>query len=121
MKNSRPGLVVHKWAPQVDILSHKYVSASLSHCGWKSVLESLSQGVPIIGWPKASKQFYNAKFLEEEIGVCVEVAGGKSCVIIKNSIKYEQNFKGSSTKAMDDFFNAALTMREKIMVEFLTS
>ncbi|TXG73196.1 hypothetical protein EZV62_001775 [Acer yangbiense] len=81
MKNSRQGLVIHKWAPQVDILSHNSVSAFLSHCGWNSVLESLSQGVPIIGWLKASEQFYNAKLLEEEIGVCVEVARGKSCVV----------------------------------------
>ncbi|KAK3205116.1 hypothetical protein Dsin_019162 [Dipteronia sinensis] len=81
MKNSRPGLVVHKWARQVDILSHKYVSAFLSHCGWNYVLESLSQGVPIIGWPMASEQFYNAELLEKETGICVEVARGKSCVV----------------------------------------
>ncbi|KAK2641311.1 hypothetical protein Ddye_023074 [Dipteronia dyeriana] len=144
---ARKGLVVHNWAPQVDILSHKSVSAFLSHCGWNSVLESLSQGVPIIGWPMAAEQFYNVKLLEEEIRVCVEVARGKSCEvkhqeivakielvmnetekgkemkrkaceakeIIENSIKDEKNYKGSSTKAMDEFFNAAFTMRESTL------
>ncbi|WJX74523.1 hypothetical protein P8452_58167 [Trifolium repens] len=34
--------------------------------------------------PKISEQFFNCKFLEEEIGVCVEVARGKSC-----EVKYE--------------------------------
>ncbi|KAL8095326.1 UDP-glycosyltransferase 92A1-like [Apium graveolens] len=70
------GLIITKWAPQVEILLHKSVAAFLSHCGWNSVLESLSCGVPVIGWPLHAEQFYNAKFLEEEVGVCVEVARG---------------------------------------------
>ncbi|KAH7560497.1 hypothetical protein JRO89_XS10G0031300 [Xanthoceras sorbifolium] len=148
IKNSKQGLIVHRWAPQVDILSHEYVSAFLSHCGWNSVLEALSHGVTIIGWPVGAEQFYNAKFLEEEIGVCVEVARGTSCEVrheeivkiielvmdetekgkemrrraceiketIENAIKDEENNKGSSTKAMDEFFNAGLTIREKTNV-----
>jgi len=70
------GLIVVQWAPQQDILSHKSVGAFLTHCGWNSVLESLSRGVPLIGWPMAAEQFFNAKVMEEEIGVCVEVARG---------------------------------------------
>ncbi|KAK1586508.1 hypothetical protein Q3G72_003239 [Acer saccharum] len=147
IKLSRKGLVVHNWAPQVDILSNESVSAFLSHCGWNSVLESLSHGIPIMGWPMAAEQFYNVKLLEEEIGVCVEVARGKICEvkheeivakielvmngtekgkemkrkaceakeIIKNAIKDEKNYKGSSTKAMYEFFNAAFTMRESTL------
>ncbi|KAK9220895.1 hypothetical protein WN944_009319 [Citrus x changshan-huyou] len=144
IKGSGQGLVVHKWAPQVEILSHRTISAFLSHCGWNSVLEALSHGVPIIGWPLAGEQFYNSKLLEEEIGVCVEVARGITCevlkedlsakielamnetekgtdlrnkakevkVIIKNAVRNEDNFKGSSVKAMDQFLNAALIMRQ---------
>jgi UDP:flavonoid glycosyltransferase YjiC (YdhE family) len=39
--------------------------------------EALRYGVPIIGWPMAAEQFYNVKLLEEEIGVCLEVARGR--------------------------------------------
>lgn len=76
MKEKKQGLLVKRWAPQVEILSHKSVGAFLSHCGWNSVLESLSRGVPIIGWPLASEQFYNSKMVEEELGVGVELARG---------------------------------------------
>nr|POE62683.1 udp-glycosyltransferase 92a1 [Quercus suber] len=96
----------------------------------------------------AVEQFFNAKLLEEQMGVCVEVARGKSCEVrhediaakielvmnetqqkgkeirrkafeagemIRNAMKDEGGFKGSSVKAMDDFFSAAMSMREKTM------
>ncbi|KAG5574352.1 hypothetical protein H5410_054486 [Solanum commersonii] len=72
------GLIVPKWAPQVEILAHKSVGAFLTHCGWNSVLESLENGVPRLGWPIAAEQFYNAKFLEQDVVVCVEVARGNN-------------------------------------------
>ncbi|KAF3434081.1 hypothetical protein FNV43_RR25184 [Rhamnella rubrinervis] len=142
IKESMRGLVVRKWAPQVDILSHEAVSAFLSHCGWNSVMEALGQGVPILGWPVAAEQFYNVKLLEEEVGVCVEVARGRSIVghedlaakielvmngtdkgiemarkacqvkeMIRNAMKDDDGFKGSSVKAMDEFLNAANLQR----------
>lgn len=37
------------------------------------MMESLSQGVPMIGWPIAAEQSYNVKMLVEEMGVCVEL------------------------------------------------
>ncbi|KAK9131002.1 hypothetical protein Sjap_011489 [Stephania japonica] len=76
MRETQQGLLVRNWAPQIEILSHGSIGAFLSHCGWNSVLESLSWGVPLIGWPLGSEQFYNAKLLVEELGVCVEVARG---------------------------------------------
>ncbi|XVF47437.1 hypothetical protein PTKIN_Ptkin03bG0108700 [Pterospermum kingtungense] len=145
IRESKKGLVVHKWAPQLEILSHKSTSAFLSHCGWNSVLESLSYGVPLLGWAMAAEQFFNVKFLVEEVGVCAEVARGKTCQVkhedlaakielvmsdsekgkemrrkasearemVENAMKDEKGFKGSSVKAMDDFFNAARTARRE--------
>ncbi|XP_062183620.1 UDP-glycosyltransferase 92A1-like [Phragmites australis] len=69
------GLLVHGWAPQLSILAHASTGAFLSHCGWNSVLESVKQGVPIIGWPLQADQFFNCKMLGEW-GACVEVARG---------------------------------------------
>ncbi|XP_010252445.1 PREDICTED: UDP-glycosyltransferase 92A1-like [Nelumbo nucifera] len=86
---SRQGLVVRKWAPQLEILSHKSKSVFLSHCGWNSVLESLSQGVPIIGWPLVAEQAYNSKLMEEEIGVCVELARGLDGRVMSGEVERE--------------------------------
>ncbi|KAI5120748.1 hypothetical protein M0805_007822 [Coniferiporia weirii] len=49
-----------KWLPQTDILSHKACGWFISHCGHNSVMESLSEGVPLIGWPFDVDQPTNA-------------------------------------------------------------
>ncbi|KAI8538331.1 hypothetical protein RHMOL_Rhmol09G0094300 [Rhododendron molle] len=76
VSDGKQGLLVRKWAPQLEILRHKSTVAFLSHCGWNSAMEGLSQGVPIIGWPLAAEQAYNAKMMVDEMGVCVELARG---------------------------------------------
>nr|WIW42669.1 UDP-glycosyltransferase [Nicotiana tabacum] len=138
-----------EWLPErfvqrVEILAHKSVGAFLTHCGWNSVLESLGNGVPLLGWPIAAEQFYNSKLLEQDVGVCVEVARGnnsqvkhenilekielvmgendkgkeirkKACEVkemIGDAIINNEDFKGSSIKAMEDFLNAALSMKK---------
>ncbi|KAK1412874.1 hypothetical protein QVD17_34454 [Tagetes erecta] len=82
----KQGLLVHGWAPQLEILCHRSTGAFLSHCGWNSVLESLSQGVPLIGWPLGGEQGYNAKMLDEEIGVCVVLARWADTMIKKEEV-----------------------------------
>ncbi|KAJ6835110.1 cis-zeatin O-glucosyltransferase 2 [Iris pallida] len=67
------GIVVRGWAPQLDILSHPSRGAFVSHCGWNSCMESLSLGVPIIGWPMHSDQPRNAIMAESYLKVGVTV------------------------------------------------
>ncbi|KAF4376550.1 hypothetical protein F8388_025421 [Cannabis sativa] len=70
------GIVVRGWVDQMEILNHKSVKGFFSHCGWNSVVESLSAGVPILGFPMMAEQPINAKMVAEEIKVGVRV---KSC------------------------------------------
>ncbi|XP_024525789.1 UDP-glycosyltransferase 85A7 [Selaginella moellendorffii] len=51
------------WAPQLQVLSHASVGGFLSHCGWNSVLEAVTNGVPVLGWPCAIEQNLNCKVL----------------------------------------------------------
>ncbi|CAN4094189.1 unnamed protein product [Withania somnifera] len=61
------------WAPQVAILCHPSLGGFVSHCGWNSVLESLSFGVPIASWPLYAEQQMNAFELVKELGLAVEI------------------------------------------------
>ncbi|MED6133443.1 hypothetical protein PIB30_028367 [Stylosanthes scabra] len=87
IKNAQKGLLVHQWGPQMKILSHKSIAAFVSHCGWNSVMESLSCGVPIIGWPLAAEQAYNAKMLDEELGVGVILTATVESVVSNEEVK----------------------------------
>ncbi|CAL1366120.1 unnamed protein product [Linum trigynum] len=87
MEETNRGLLVRNWAPQLEILSHDSIGGFLSHCGWNSVLESLSQGVPIIGWPLAAEQAFNSKLLVEEMGVAVELTRGAGGELGRERVK----------------------------------
>ncbi|XP_010475278.1 PREDICTED: UDP-glycosyltransferase 74E2 isoform X1 [Camelina sativa] len=67
------GLIV-SWSPQLDVLTHESVGCFLTHCGWNSMLEGLSFGVPMIGMPHWADQPTNAKFMEDvwKVGVRVK-------------------------------------------------
>ncbi|CAH1429835.1 unnamed protein product [Lactuca virosa] len=65
------GFVVHSWAPQVEILNHASVGVFLTHCGWNSMLESISSGVAMIAWALYAEQRMNATMLTEELKVAV--------------------------------------------------
>ncbi|XP_065616027.1 UDP-glycosyltransferase 73C3 [Quercus suber] len=61
--------VIKGWAPQVLILNHSAVGGFMTHCGWNSVLESVTAGVPLITWPLFAEQFYNENFVLNRLGI----------------------------------------------------
>ncbi|CAJ1978552.1 unnamed protein product [Sphenostylis stenocarpa] len=65
------GLLVPDWAQQVTILGHRSIGGFLSHCGWGSTLESVTNGVPLLAWPLYAEQRMNATLVAEELGVAV--------------------------------------------------
>ncbi|WCJ36743.1 UDP-glycosyltransferase 88B1 [Euphorbia peplus] len=67
------GLVVKMWVPQVKILSHGSVGGFVTHCGWNSILESVSSGVPMLAWPLYAEQKVNAVALVDELKLALRV------------------------------------------------
>ncbi|KAH7839256.1 hypothetical protein Vadar_001854 [Vaccinium darrowii] len=121
ISDRKQGLLVRKWAPQLEILRHKSTAAFLSHCGWNSVMEALSQGVPIIGWPLAAEQAYNAKMMVEEMGVCVDLARGVGSGVMAEEVRKvvelvsEEGGKGGEMKrkAVENGERMKAAMREE--------
>ncbi|KAF4373725.1 hypothetical protein F8388_010681 [Cannabis sativa] len=73
VEETRERCVICSWCPQEEVLNHPAIGGFLSHCGWNSTLESLSAGVPIIGWPFFADQQTNCWFLCSDLGVGIEI------------------------------------------------
>lgn len=73
-KMGNKGRIV-SWAPQQEVLRHPSVAAFLTHCGWNSTTESISEGVPMICRPLFGDQMGTARYVCDvwKVGVRVEV------------------------------------------------
>ncbi|KAF0914651.1 hypothetical protein E2562_031116 [Oryza meyeriana var. granulata] len=70
------GMVVRGWAPQLAVLAHPSVGAFVTHCGWNSVLEAASAGVPVLTWPLVFEQFINERLITEVVAFGARVWDG---------------------------------------------
>lgn len=66
------GLIV-QWCPQERVLEHRSTGAFLTHCGWNSMMESITSGVPMICWPFFADQHINCRLACAEWGVGLEI------------------------------------------------
>ncbi|KAF6167054.1 hypothetical protein GIB67_041309 [Kingdonia uniflora] len=71
------GMIIRGWAPQVLILEHVAIGGFMTHCGWNSILESVTAGVPLIAWPLYAEQFYNEKLVTQVAKIGVGVGAEK--------------------------------------------
>ncbi|CAN6300499.1 unnamed protein product [Urochloa humidicola] len=63
------GMLVTDWAPQMDILQHPSVGAFVTQCGWNSVMETITAGVPVLTWPMVFEQFITERFVTQVISI----------------------------------------------------
>ncbi|CAJ2650213.1 scopoletin glucosyltransferase-like [Trifolium pratense] len=101
------GLIIRGWAPQVLILEHEAIGAFVTHCGWNSVLEGVTAGVPMVTWPVAAEQFYNEKLVNEVLQIGVPVGVKKWVGFVGDSVERDaiekvvkRIMEGEGTKEM---------------------
>ncbi|XP_042507803.1 UDP-glycosyltransferase 88F4-like [Macadamia integrifolia] len=75
------GLVVKEWAPQVEVLSKESVGGFVTHCGWNSVLEAVSAGVPMVAWPLYAEQHMNRTVLVEQMKLAMPMEASKDGMV----------------------------------------
>ncbi|KAI3952085.1 hypothetical protein MKW92_049123 [Papaver armeniacum] len=132
-RTRKSGLVISKWAPQVEILNHPSTGGFLTHCGWNSILESIVHGVPLIAWPLFAEQTMTAVLLTDDVKVALRpkpMEGGiigrdEICKVVKGLMDGEEGKRvrsnmrelkcvatstldegGSSSKTFADVVNA---------------
>ncbi|ERN20296.1 UDP-glycosyltransferase 74E1 [Amborella trichopoda] len=83
---SEQGLVV-PWCPQLDVLAHRAVGCFVTHCGWNSTLEGLTQGVPMVAIPLRSDQPTNSKFISDVWKMGVRAEADEQEVVRRGELK----------------------------------
>ncbi|CAF4941838.1 unnamed protein product [Pieris macdunnoughi] len=74
MPGKSTNIKISKWLPQSDLLRHKNVKLFITQGGLQSTDEAITAGVPLIGIPMHSDQWYNVeKYEKHRIGVRLDM------------------------------------------------
>ncbi|KAL5847355.1 hypothetical protein ACOSQ3_010879 [Xanthoceras sorbifolium] len=109
------GLIIRGWAPQVLLLEHPAIGGFLTHCGWNSILEGVSAGVPMVTWPIFAEQFYNEKLITQVLKIGVPV-GNETWKIwaTQDSPLIDRNKIKNAVSAVMGSEDVAEDMRERV-------
>ncbi|KAA8522774.1 hypothetical protein F0562_009197 [Nyssa sinensis] len=130
-RTSTTGKLV-SWAPQLQVLARASVGVFVTHCGWNSVLESITGGVPMICRPFFGDQTLNSRVVQDIWQIGVRVDGGvftkggtinalDLLLLNEKGKKMRENIgvlKGNAIKAVG--FNGSSTENFKTLLELVT-
>ncbi|KAK9218397.1 hypothetical protein WN943_007034 [Citrus x changshan-huyou] len=99
------------WATQQKVLNHPSIACFLSHCGWNSTMEGVSNGIPFLCWPYFAEQFLNERYICDIWKVGLRFDKNESGIITREEIKN----KVDQVLGDQDFKARALELKEKAM------
>ncbi|KAF8208975.1 hypothetical protein K438DRAFT_1960692 [Mycena galopus ATCC 62051] len=98
------GLVCDFWVEQRAILQHGAVGWFLTHGGFNSITESLSQGIPLIVWPTNGEQPVNAALISAGPNpVAIELVQVRTGAQLGPSLRGGPTITGTVADATDEF------------------
>ncbi|CAL9113253.1 unnamed protein product [Musa textilis] len=75
-----------RWAPQDQVLAHPAIGCFVSHSGWNSTMEAISNGVPLLCWPGFGDQFVNQTYVCDDWKTGLEMVADESGIITREGI-----------------------------------
>ncbi|KAK9924271.1 hypothetical protein M0R45_032651 [Rubus argutus] len=91
--------LIASWCPQEQVLNHQSVGGFLTHCGWNSIIESLTAGVPMLCWPFVADQQTNCFYTCNKWGIGMEISNDvKRNEVEKLVIELMKGNKGKELK-----------------------
>ncbi|KAL2337891.1 hypothetical protein Fmac_012337 [Flemingia macrophylla] len=100
------GLMVD-WAPQEKVLAHPAVGGFLTHCGWNSTLECITEGVPMLCWPLIAEQNTNSRCVTAQWGIGLDMNGTCDRLIVEKMVKNVMENQISFTNSANDIAQKA--------------
>ncbi|KAH1265393.1 UDP-glycosyltransferase 83A1 [Glycine max] len=99
------------WAPQQKVLNHPAIACFVTHCGWNSIMEGLSNGIPFLCWPYFADQLHNKTHLCDELKVGLGFDKDKNGLVSRKvfKMKVEQFFNDENIKSR------SMGLKEKVM------
>ncbi|GAV69561.1 UDPGT domain-containing protein [Cephalotus follicularis] len=80
------GLIV-SWSPQTKVLAHPALACFITHCGWNSMLETMTAGVPVIAYPQWTDQPTNAKLVTDVFSIGLRLRPNQDGIITSEEVE----------------------------------
>ncbi|XAR49985.1 hypothetical protein NMG60_11004180 [Bertholletia excelsa] len=76
-----------EWAPQEDVLAHPSIACFFTHCGWNSIVEGLTAGVPFLCMPYYADQFHDRNYICDDWKVGMNLDPDHQKIISRYEVK----------------------------------